>query len=69
MLTLQAIGLWKLDRKKEAQAAFRQAAKVEPKVGSADVFCRLLLCDARDIASVSDFLHKSRWVLAPPTSP
>jgi hypothetical protein len=35
-------------------------------VGTADVFCRLLLCDARDISVVSDFLRKNRWVLAPP---
>jgi len=66
MLALQAIALWQLDRKKEAQNAFRQAAKVEPKVGSADVFCRLLACGARDIAPVTDFLHKNRWVLQPP---
>jgi Tfp pilus assembly protein PilF len=69
MLALQAIALWQLDRKKEAQAAFRQAAKVEAKIGSAEVFCRLLLCEARDIGIVSDFLRKSRWVTAPPAQP
>jgi hypothetical protein len=49
--------------------AFREAAKLEPKVASADVFCRLLLCDAHDISVVNDFLHKIRWVLAPPPTP
>jgi len=38
-------------------------------VGTADVFCRLLLCDANDISIVSDFLHKNRWLLLPPTQP
>lgn len=66
MLALQAIALWQLDRKKEAQSAFRQAAKLEPKVGTAEVFCRLLLCDARDIGPVTDFLRKNRWLLQPP---
>jgi Tfp pilus assembly protein PilF len=67
MLALQAIALWQLNRKKEAQSAFRQAAKVEAKIGTAEVFCRLLMCEARDIGVVSDFLRKNRWVIAPPT--
>ncbi len=66
MMALQSIALWQAGNHREAQKAFRDAAKVEPKVGTADVFCRLLLCDARDINIVSDFLHKNRWVLAPP---
>jgi len=69
MLVLQAIALWQIGNKKNAQKAFRDAAKVEPKVGTADVFCRLLLCDARDINIVSEFLHKNRWLLLPPTEP
>ena len=69
MTALQAIELWQLGQKKEAQTAFREAAKLEPKVASADVFCRLLLCDAHDINIVSDFLHKIRWLLAPPPTP
>jgi superkiller protein 3 len=69
MLTLQAIALWQLGRKKDSQMAFRAAAKVEPQVTSADVFCRLMLCDQHDIAMVSEFLHKNRWVLAPPPEP
>jgi tetratricopeptide (TPR) repeat protein len=69
MTALQAIELWQLGHKKEAQMAFREAAKLEPKVASSDVFCRLLLCDAHDISVVSDFLHKIRWVLAPPLTP
>ncbi len=69
MMALQSIALWQAGRKKDAQEAYRQAAKVEPKVGTADVFCRLLLCDARDINIVSDFLHKNRWVLLPPQQP
>jgi hypothetical protein len=69
MLALQSIALWQADRKKDAQKAFRDAAKLDPKVGAADVFCRLLLCDAHDISIVSDFLHKNRWLLAPQPSP
>ena len=65
MQALQSIALWQAGRKKDAQTAFREAAKLEPKVASADVFCRLLLCDARDINIVSDFLHKNRWLLQP----
>ncbi len=68
MLTLQAIAFWQLNRKKDSQMAFRAAARVEPKVASADVFCRLLLCDQRDIGVVGKFLHKNRWVLNPPMS-
>ena len=62
---LQAIALWDLERKKDALVALRQAAKIEPKVGTAEVFCRLLLCDARDIGAVSDFLRRTRYLLAP----
>jgi tetratricopeptide (TPR) repeat protein len=69
MLTLQSIALWQMSHKKESQMAFREAAKVEPKVATADVFCRLLMCDSRDIVLVSEFLRKNRWVLEPPASP
>ena len=69
MMVLQSIALWQAGRKKDAQEAYRQAAKAEPNVGSSDVFCRLLLCDAHDINIVSDFLHKNRWVLLPPQQP
>jgi hypothetical protein len=69
MLALQAISLWQLKRKKDALAAFRQVAKVEPNVGTPDVFCRLVLCDAPDIEMVIDFLHRNRWVIAPTPAP
>ena len=69
MLALQSLSLWELKRKKDALAAFRAAAKLEPKVGTAEVFCRLLVCDAGDITTVSDFLRRNRWVLAPPVEP
>jgi len=69
MLTLQSIALWELKRKKDSLAAFRNAAKLEPKIATAEVFCRLLVCDAADISSVSDFLRRNRWVLAPPPEP
>ena len=69
MLALQSISLWELKRKKDSLAAFRQAAKVEPKVGTAEVFCRLVVCDARDMGMVSDFLHRNRWVIAPAPEP
>lgn len=69
MLALQSIALWQSGRKKEAQAAYREAAKSDPKVGTADDFCRLLLCDAHDITIVSEFLRKNRWVLMPQLQP
>jgi hypothetical protein len=53
-------------RKKDALAAFRAAAKVEPKEATAEVFCRLVVRDAENIGVVNDFLHRTRWVLAPP---
>lgn len=69
MLALQSIAFWEFGHKKDAQKAFRDAAKIDPKVGTADVFCRLVLCDTRDITLVSEFLRKNRWLLAPPPSP
>ena len=69
MTILQSIALWEAGNKKDAQKAYREAAKLDPKVGTSDVFCRLLLCDAHDIGIVSDFLHKNRWVLAPLPEP
>jgi len=69
MLALQSISLWQLKRKKDALAAFREAAKIEPKVGTAEVFCRLVLCDAPDIGTVSEFLHSYRWALTPTPQP
>jgi len=69
MLALQSISLWELKRKKDALVAFRAAAKLEPKVATAEVFCRLVACDANDISAVSDFLRRNRWVLAPPPEP
>jgi len=69
MLALQSVALWQTGRKKEAQKAFRDAAKVEPKVGTAEVFCRLLLCDERDIGVIGDFLRRNRWLLLPQSQP
>ena len=69
MLALQSIALWQLESARRIAEGLPRAAKVEPKVGTADVFCRLLLCDAHDITIVGDFLHKNRWVLAPSPRP
>ena len=69
MVALQAIALWQLNRKKEAQITFKEAAKIDPKVGTAEVFCRLLLCDTRDIGVVGDFLKRNRWVITPNPEP
>jgi hypothetical protein len=30
-----------------------------------DAFCRLLICDHRDIGVVDDFLRRNRWALSP----
>jgi len=65
MLALQALELWRLDRKKESRAVFIQAGKREPRVATAEVFCRLILCDAHDIGPVEAFLQKNRSALAP----
>jgi tetratricopeptide (TPR) repeat protein len=69
MLALQSISLWQLDRKKDAHVAFRQVAKIEPKVGTAEVFCRLVLCDAREIGVVNEFLRRNRWIISPGPEP
>jgi len=66
MQLLQAIELWRLNRKKEARDAFVRAAKDQPSLATADVFCRLVMCGAKDIASVDEFLRKNRFALQPP---
>jgi tetratricopeptide (TPR) repeat protein len=66
MAALQAVGLWKLGRKKEARAALVSVAKAQPQIMSGEVFCRLILCDSRDIATVGEFLRNNRWILTPP---
>jgi tetratricopeptide (TPR) repeat protein len=65
MQLLQALELWQMDRKKEAQRLFVHAAKKEPELATAAVFCRLLLCEARDIGVVDEFLRKNRSALTP----
>jgi Tfp pilus assembly protein PilF len=65
MQLLQALELWQMDRKKEAQRLFVHAAKKQPELATAAVFCRLLLCEARDIGVVDEFLRKNRWALTP----
>jgi tetratricopeptide (TPR) repeat protein len=69
MAALQAVGLWKLDRKKEAQTALVQAAKAQPEIASGEVFCRLILCDSQDVATVGEFLRKNRWAVMPAPAP
>jgi hypothetical protein len=66
MQLLQAIELWRLDRKKEARDAFVRVAKGQPSLATADMFCRLVICGAKDISSVDEFLRKNRWALLPP---
>jgi hypothetical protein len=58
MQLLQALELWQMNRKKEAQQLFVLAAKKEPTSAAAAVFCRLLLRKARDIGVVDEFLLK-----------
>ncbi|HEV2350707.1 MAG TPA: tetratricopeptide repeat protein [Terriglobia bacterium] len=69
MLSLEALELWQLDRKKEARSTFVQAAKAEPHLGTAEVFCRLIFCEARDIGPVEEFLRKNRYAIAPSEPP
>lgn len=65
MLGLQALELWELGDKKAAQQAFRQAVKVEPRIGTSEVFCRLVTCEARDVGLVENFLRRNRVVILP----
>ena len=65
MQLLQALELWQMDRKKEAQRLFVLAAKKDPALATAAVFCRFLLCEARDIGVVDEFLRKNRWAVTP----
>jgi len=65
MQLLQALELWQTDRKKQAQQLFVHAVKKEPGLATAAVFCRLLLCEARDIGVVDEFLRKNRWAVTP----
>ncbi len=69
MMALESLELWQLERRKEARDTFAAAGKLEPRLGTAEVFCRQISCEARDIGPVEDFLRKNRWVLAPPLSP
>jgi Tfp pilus assembly protein PilF len=69
LLALESLELWQLERKKESRATFMRAAKNEPHLGTSEVFCRLIFCDARDIGPVDEFLRKNRWSIAPPVSP
>ncbi|HLY63801.1 MAG TPA: tetratricopeptide repeat protein [Terriglobia bacterium] len=69
MLALESLELWQLDRKKEARASFVRAAKMEPHLGTAEVFCRLIYCEARDVGAVEDFLRKNRYAIAPTETP
>ena len=69
MMALEAVGLWKLDSKKDAQRALKSAYRVEPQVLKNEFFCKLILCDAADIGLVNDFLRRNRWAVLPPPAP
>ncbi len=66
MLVLQSIELWQQKQKRDAQVAFREAARENPGVGSSEIFCRLIACDSKDVPMIDEFLRKNRWVLNPP---
>ena len=65
-LAVQALDLWQQRRRADARRALVTAGKLQPKILSSQVFCRLVLCDAKDISIVGDFLQKNRWILNPP---
>ena len=69
MMALEAVGLWKLGRKKDAQRSLVRAYKAQPQIASGEVFCRLILCDSRDVATVGEFLRKNRWAITPTSAP
>lgn len=69
MMALEAVGLWKLDRKKDAQRSLVRAYKAQPQIASGEVFCRLILCDSRDVSTVGEFLRKNRWAITPASAP
>ncbi|HUZ47014.1 MAG TPA: tetratricopeptide repeat protein [Terriglobia bacterium] len=66
MLVLQSIELWQQKQRRDAQAAFCEAAQQNPGVGSAETFCRLIACGNKDIPIIDEFLRKNRWILNPP---
>jgi hypothetical protein len=68
-MTLEALELWKLNRKKESRQVFARAAKLDRRLQNSLYICRLVYCDAADISAVEDFLHKNRGVFAPPPMP
>lgn len=69
VLALQAIDMWELDRKKEARQLVADLARdrdVRVKLANAETLCRWVVCGAQDIAAVSDFLRRNRYLLNPP---
>jgi tetratricopeptide (TPR) repeat protein len=69
VLALQALDLWELDRKKEARQVVTDLARdpsVRAKLDNAETLCRWVVCGAGDIAAVSDFLRRNRYILNPP---
>lgn len=69
VLALQAVDLWELDRKKESRQIVTDLARdrnVRAKLANAETLCRWVVCGAQDIAAVSDFLHRNRYILNPP---
>ena len=69
MAALQMAGLWKLQRKKDAQALLALTYKTERQIIKSEFFCHLTFCDEPDISLVQDFLRRSRWVVLPPPTP
>ncbi len=69
VLALQSIDLWELDRKKEARQIVTDLARdpnVRTKLGNAETLCKWVVCGAGDIAVVSDFLRRNRYIFNPP---
>ncbi|MGH9325384.1 MAG: tetratricopeptide repeat protein [Terriglobia bacterium] len=69
MLAVQAIDLWQEGQRRESRLVLASAGKKQPDIVSVPIFCRLVVCDARDIDIINDFLRRNRWVVAPPPEP
>jgi Tfp pilus assembly protein PilF len=70
VLALQALDLWQLDRKKEARQVLAEAARdrnMRSRLANTDSFCRMVVCDAKSIAVVNDFVRRNRWIASPDT--
>ena len=69
VMSLEALELWQLNRKKESRQVLTRVAQANMQLKNSALFCRLLYCSASDIAPVEEFLKKNRGIFMPPMQP